>query len=702
MRTVFIDAETSVTKTITLRRMTVRRYLSKARLLGIAVALDDEDPVWFSGDEIADLIPELERLAQDPMVRFVAHNWSFDGRVLALKLGLPYPTHARCTMEGAMCAFPDHPGGYDLDNLSATLRLPSGVKAGKAIEVGRMSPDELAEYCCQDVRLCRDLYRVLEARIHPYEWRIGESCSRAKEGLFTIDTEAVDRAVAEFDTIAESAAEMLEDILDDTGHTTCGREDNGRIKSIKPEAVKRLLLENLGFDTNTIGRKKINPVSLSGNAGARAAIDAASKANGALSSRRRVAVFSGTSEIDAELNWFAARTGRSASRTKGRGLNLLNLPKRNPDASRLIRSMFRLPDGLCFVRGDEANVEYRVAGLLSGSVHVRRLFEEDPFADPYSAFGEACTGKRITKADKIRHLFKSAVLGLGYGMGLWKWTGVILGELGMARPAFTIDDMRAVCESNAWSFPKERLASRVLRELGCDPVVVTVAHHTRRLFHEVHPEFGMLARWLFSACEETSAGAPQSVIDDMYQLPGAPDPVHVKLIVSDRFEGRSLELQLAEWPAPTLVWRDLGVRDAGEAGGACLTVMAGKKGYRPIRITHTIENVVQAASRNRTAMAKLALEDLGWPYIFDVHDELLPVVSAEPEQVLKARADMLSVLGPGRPGPWGWAVVIHPDEVNVSQSWYEVDVGKLDPRFPSSAEWWGALTSHPELLECLP
>lgn len=711
MDTVFIDVETPVSKTMTIRKMGLRQYLAAIPyILCLSAAFNQDEPVTRrpTDSDWEDFLNELHRLAESPHVRFAAHNWSFDGRVMTHKLGLPYPQRAVCTIEAAMCAWPNQPGGYSLANLAETLHLPSGKKLGEALDVGRMSSDELARYCEQDVRLCRDIYTLAGRRIPECEWAVGEMCGRSKECWFHVDGAAVSTAVAKFIDMADTSASQLAAVLEDEDSRAFGIDDGGHVKSVKPHEVKRLLLDHLGFQTQSISTKKVDNVALAQHEGARVAIGAAAATNKALSHRRRVQVFTGASVVDAELNWYAAHTGRSASRAVGKGLNLLNMPKHDPEVSKLFRSMFRLPAELCFVRADEMNVEYRVTGLVTGAHAVRTLFTQDVFADPYSAFGTVVTGKPITKADPIRQLFKMAVLGLGYGMGLELWCRGLLAAMAKPKPDFKLADLVAACEANRWAMPsKAGHAKSLIRKLGCDQHVVIAAYHTRLAFHTLHPEFGQVSRWLMQACEEASRGASQAAVDGMYLLPGAPSREYIQLEVTHDFEGVSLRVwsPATGWGGPAVTWRDLAVRDV-PLRGVCLSLMSGAKGYRAMSPSIAIENVVQAVSRIRTVQAKLALAD-EYPYLFDVHDELLPVVESTPEAVIRARQRLLDVLGPHTRDPWGWAVAINPNEINVSRSWYEVAVEKLIPAGmagdkPTNADWWRLLPDHPEFLENLP
>lgn len=707
MKYCYLDFETEVSRDLTLKRLTVQQYLSRARILCVACALDDEEPVVFTDPATNPaLLGYLRMLMQDPDTTFVAHNWAFDGRCLHRLTGL-YPVTAQCSMEAAMCAWPNQPGGYSLEALAKTLHLASGVKAGHALDVMKMTAQELDTYVAQDTRLCRDVHRLARVRVPEHEWRIGELCNRIRECSLDVDTDAVQRAVEAFTAQADQYADVAAKLLDDGDFAAFGSDEAGHVKSVKPQVIKDLLLDRLGFQTHSISLKKADPVALAGNTAASGVIDASSKTNRALSHRRRLGVFQGVNQVGMELGWYRAHTGRFSSPSSGRGLNLHNLPKHDKEVAKLFRSMFRLPAGLCYVRADEASVEYRVSGLLSGSVHVHQLFNADVFADPYAAFGQACTGKPIDKKTKegavARQLFKMAVLGLGYGMGPELWTRELLKALAKPKPDMTLADLRRVCEDNQWDFPRGGHPKRIMAKTGCDPAVTTVAFHTRRLFHEIHPEFFQLAQWLRLVCETASEGASDAVIQDLYGAPGAPRRELVEVHASDAFEGYSVTVRCGHWPTRTVVWRDLGIRDIPQRG-VTLSIMSGSKGYRAISPSVCVENVIQSAARNATCAAKLELAAT-YPYLPSVHDEIMPIVPATAASVVRAKEDLVRVMGPGgwlADQGWGWSVVIDPREINVSRSLYEVPVEKLDPRFTTNDAWWSALAEHPELLENLP
>jgi len=715
MNYAYIDFETTYTRLVSLSKLTLRQYLAQAAVLGMSIAMNDDEPVFFTFEQLSDdgVREDLKALAESDDWTVVAHTAAFDVRVWRHKLNLPQPKHVHCSMELAYGAWPNQPGGYGIDNLCRTMNLGL-TKLGDGTKVMGMSPEMLAAYCNQDVRICRAIHQRALRRLHPKEIQIAELCNAAREMYFEIDSEKLETAHTEFVRAAQESVETAVELLGEEGAKAFGM-DGTKVKSVKPHEMKRLLLSEFGFDTQSISFKKMNPTKLATAAeGVVPILRAAERANRSLSHQRRVSSFAGSTEVDVELGYHRAHTGRfSSPQPGGKGINLHNLPKRDKRLAKAIRSIFRLPDWACFVRGDFANVEYRVQGLLCGSAHVRSLFETTIGADPYAAFWLAATGRVVTKADPARQVAKAAVLGLGYGMGIQTWISTLL--MALADPTFGVSlaDLRKVCEDQGWGPPGDRATRGAMAKLNAPWEVASVAYHTRTLFHEIHPEFGRIARWLVTACETLNRcqniDEAKRSLDRLYSMPQAPSRERVDLLWDDTFEGRTIRARCGKWVCPTVTWRDIDVRAFGDFGGVGLTSMTGNKGYRALTPNILIENLVQAAARNALCELQLNLREKGYEYQLSVHDETLLAVSADVSTVRKAKDDLLKAsteIG------WDWAVYLDPTEVNVSRSMYEVDMGTLLPPtgtdergkliYPKSKAWWDALVDHPELLEALP
>ena len=700
-----LDFETKYTKEITLKKLSLRRYIAAAPITMLAIQFGSQSLVLLP-DQIDQYLPVLKAAFESDNVVIVAHNSSFDIRVAVYKLGLPWPKHELCTLELAQAAFPNQPGGYGLDNLSNTIKgVPPKIEID--LREGRHTDDELKAYCMRDVQACDAIYRACLPRIGDEELRIAEMTARSRNLSLRIDQDkgraALDIFTAQVEDYAHRAAKNLL-ITNEEDMAVAFGLDRGKIKSVKPAGIKKMLLDSFGFETDTISKKKLNPELLRRNPAAAAVIEDTSKANSTLSHVRRVGAFLNDTSVDLNLSYFGSHTGRWTCKGSGKGVNFLNLPKHDKLVAPLIRGMLSIEGDRALVRGDAMSLEYRMLCWLTGCTYGCKLFEDDHFADAYVAFGERATGLTCNKTDPIRQVWKTCVLGLGFlmyprthALNLAKMLAqqqayaVISGK-----PAdITLDHFKDFCSSNRWTTPNTNYYNRILRETGLDPAIVSVAHNTHALFHRIHPEFKRFSEWLEAAVMDLSrAPDPQNMLKVVHGRRNAPDIEKVELFVDDSIQGRSIKVRCGPWYQPTLTWRDVGVRrDAFGSMGLC-SVKAGNRGYRKLTPNVLIENVVQAAGRNAIADGMLRLSPT-YPYILNIHDEVLLAVPNTTKDVHDAYTFLDYMYGPDGSvsSRWDWTCIMNPAEINVSHSLWEEDVLKVH-----GADFWDRLANGDQAL----
>jgi hypothetical protein len=273
----------------------------------------------------------------------------------------------------------------------------------------------------------------------------------------------------------------------------------------------------------------------------------------------------------------------------------------------------------------------------------------------------------MTPASKaLRQLFKSAVLGLGYMMGLKTWMTNLL--MVVAKKDATIEDFEKLAAEKRWN-SMSRWAKGIVKKLGCHPIIGIIGEHVHELFHQRHPEFARFGRWLESSVSRLSyAHDPDAVLDELYNNPGAPSRGLLEMRVDRTLGGSSVRASTG-WPA-SVCWRDLAVRET--LRGPCLTsVLAGHKPPRAITPNILIENVVQHFARNALVKGQLELEDMGHPIQLSIHDEAFILAEDNPESILAARKDMLKVFGLGGSVGYGWAILVNPESITVSRSLWD-------------------------------
>lgn len=699
MNYLYIDFETYYKKgVVSLKTMTLQEYLAHPlmRVTSLCYALNDEEPVVILGSPTDEQITHLTALGQREDVTFVAHNAAFDLRVWNRLLEIPWPEHAQCSMELAFAAFPNHPGGHGLDNLSRTLNI--GAKLEINLSEGQHTEEEERAYVANDVVLCRALHQLCLPRLSKSEITISEMCNALRELHFEIDQDAVAAAAEGFDSIIGESVESLIEVLGPEAKRVFGRDGN-KIKSVKPAPMKALLASVAGFNTDTISQKKLNPEDLRSKPLASRALENTSAANKALFHRRNAAKFAGRGRVDVELCYFRAHTGRYSSAQPGcKGVNLHNMPKHDKRVAKALRSMFRLPEGYCWVSVDLANIEYRMEGWLTRCETVRQMFEDNVLTDPYLSFGYAATGIWFKKTDPIRQVFKAAVLGLGYGMMHKTFILSLLKTIASPFIDLSLEDMQDIVAAQRWSRPRGKYASRIQKETSAPDAVMAVAFAMHEAFHRVHPEYKATANWLLEAVEMCNRLAnPDRYLKNLYSYPGAPPQERLDLQFAPDLFGpgtKNVRVRCGLWDQPTVTWRDLAIRKDKYDNMSLTMVQEGNKPPKGMTGRLVIENVTQSASRNGMCAGKLKLKDRGWPYIMSVHDEIKIACRTDPEEVCRARQDLIDVYGPGNALGYGWAVSIDPTEVSVSSSMYEDG---------QDMEWWEEVKNgNKQLLTQLP
>tara|TARA_Y100000592_G_scaffold99566_1_gene176079 strand:- start:2106 stop:3842 length:1737 start_codon:yes stop_codon:yes gene_type:complete len=112
------------------------------------------------------------------------------------------------------------------------------------------------------------------------------------------------------------------------------------------------------------------------------------------------------------LRYYAAHTGRFGGSDK---INLQNLPRGST-----LRRAIMAPEGQRLYIADLSNIEARMLAWLAKEHDLVEAFRTG--RDVYCEFASQIYGRTITKDDKLeRYVGKTAILGLGYGMGADKF-----------------------------------------------------------------------------------------------------------------------------------------------------------------------------------------------------------------------------------------------------------------------------------------
>lgn len=139
--------------------------------------------------------------------------------------------------------------------------------------------------------------------------------------------------------------------------------------------------------------------------------------------------------LPAGYAYYRAKTGRFGGTNK---INLQNLPR----GGELRKSILAAPGHVLCVC-DSGQIEVRVNAWLWDQTQLLDAFRAG--RDVYCDFGRDIYGREITRDDKDeRHVAKTAVLGLGYGMGAAKFQLALARGAGGRKVVLSIDEAKRV------------------------------------------------------------------------------------------------------------------------------------------------------------------------------------------------------------------------------------------------------------------
>jgi DNA polymerase len=195
------------------------------------------------------------------------------------------------------------------------------------------------------------------------------------------------------------------------------------------------------------------------------------------------------------LNYYGAHTGRFSGGDK---MNLQNLPRGGT-----LRRALCAPKGKVLIACDSAQIEARMVAWLAGQDSLLHSFREG--RDVYCEFASEVYGRKITKADKLeRHVGKTAVLGLGYGMGMFKFRDTLALGAGGIKVTLTEDEANRIVKTYRTKYPMiQALWDRCGWALGqmtagregdIKPGVVTFGHEHIRLPNGMWLQYPLLRR----------------------------------------------------------------------------------------------------------------------------------------------------------------------------------------------------------------
>ena len=416
MSKIFIDFETYYDKDYSLTKMTTIEYILDPRfkVLGAAIAVDDEPAYWNEGEEL----PPYNWSACE----VIAHNTGFDGLILVLHYGFRSKRWGD-TLSMARAVMPIK--SHKLMHVAPLLRI--GNK-GEGLTSGATESDEkLIDYAIQDVILCRGIYNALLPMFPEDELDLIHLTMRwAIDPLLVLDIPKLEASLAQAELERETlikASGLPEAVLASNQQFEQWMISEGIEVPLKPSPSKNdFQIPALGKNDPEFHITQANNPQFSHVWDARIAV----KSNITISRTKTlldIAKASDTHMVPMPLKYCGAHTFRWS----GHEINVQNMPRGSE-----MRKSFRAPPGHVVVVADSSQIELRTNAWYSGEQFVLDTLNSG--ADIYKTVAAKQFNVPYDAVTKDQRMFgKVTTLGCGYGMGAAKFKDYCAsGPMGMA------------------------------------------------------------------------------------------------------------------------------------------------------------------------------------------------------------------------------------------------------------------------------
>ena len=415
MNIITIDFETAYGGDLGFAKQTTEEYIRDPRfeVIGVAVQVNDGEPVWFSGTHQA-MYQFLNKYDWKNSLA-LAHNAAFDGAILNWQYGIT-PKGWLDTLSMARALHGTQVGG-SLGVLATYYGIGvKGEQVKQYINYFRKSftKDELADYgsyCKNDVKLTWDLFGLMSQGFPKVELRLIDLTVR----MFTEPVLQLDKEMLEVHLVKEKRRK--EDLLDsfdkDTLMSNPQFADLLVSLGVEPPMKKS---PATGKQTYAFSKTDEGFKALLEHEDTRVqAVVAARLGTKSTIEETRTERFIGIATRGAmpvPLRYYAAHTGRWGGDDK---INLQNLQRTSP-----LKKSILAPFGMVMIDSDSSQIEARTLAWLAGQDDLVNAFERGE--DVYKIMASAIYGKKIEEITKDeRFVGKTTILGAGYGMGAVKF-----------------------------------------------------------------------------------------------------------------------------------------------------------------------------------------------------------------------------------------------------------------------------------------
>ncbi len=420
MQKIYLDFETYYDVQLSLTKMSTVQYVNHPdfKVWGVGIKVEDGETEWYNEEETPDVLQQIDWAN----TAVVCHNTLFDAYILTQYFNC-IPAFYYDTAAMSRGLYP---------NMSASLAnackrefandetMRKGEELVNAKGVRDLDPEldaQIGGYCIQDVDLTYALFQSYMTNYPDKELQIIDLTVR----LFVEPKLMLDRG--SLTTYKDEIAVK----------TAAGIEASGTTREVLASQQKfKAYLEDLGIvvptkKSPTTG-KRIPAFGKNDSAYIQMCNmypeykhiwDARELVKSRIEETRAQRFIDSTNPdgtFSIPLRYYAAHTGRFGGADK---INLQNLPRGSK-----LRTALMAPEGQKLFIADLSNIEARMLAWLSKEHDLVEAFATG--RDVYCEFASQIYGRTITKQDKLeRYVGKTAILGLGYGMGADKFQATL-------------------------------------------------------------------------------------------------------------------------------------------------------------------------------------------------------------------------------------------------------------------------------------
>ena len=418
MSIITIDMETYYDKDFSLSKMTTEAYIRDPRfeVIGFSIKVESGPSIWFSGDHET-LKKKLQQFNLEKSF-VIAHNAAFDCAILTWIFGIKprfiidtlsmaRPKHG-LTVGGSLAALAKH---YELGEKGTEVVAAMGKRRAD------FSFEDLCaygQYCCNDVDLTYELFLKLAKGFPRSELNVIDMMIR----MFTEPVLQLDKAKLEahLANVLDKKEKLMAKVETSTADLMPNDKFADVLRIVGVEPPMKISLRT-GKPSYAFAKTDPGLKDLLEHEDERVqALVAARLGVKSTLEETRTQSFIGIAErgpLPIMLNYYGAHTGRASGGDK---INLQNLPRGGA-----LRDAITAPDGYMLVACDSSQIEARTVGWLAQQDDLTQAFKDGE--DIYSMFASDVYGRKVTKEtdSAARHVGKTAILGLGYGMSAPKF-----------------------------------------------------------------------------------------------------------------------------------------------------------------------------------------------------------------------------------------------------------------------------------------